>query len=378
MRLSAKTLAAMLTGLALAAFQPDSDAQSRDGSRSSSSSRSSSVSRSSSGQSSRSTSSSSYSRSSSNTRKEAVRPSVSGRPSGTPSSSVNRPENKPKPDIRPSDNKPKPDIRPSDRKPSVGQRPSKPSVDRPSKPSVDRPSKPSGGRPSIDRPHSGGHHAGKPDFRPGPQHKPVHVHKPSPHNPHRVHPRDRDFVHYTKPSYHWSSHNHCYGHRVRALPVHAHRHVYRGVTYYCYDNIWYRPYSGYYVVCRPPFGTILAANLISDMVWSAVRFSYYNSVLQAQNSAPVVYQLPDELGLARSYASAGATYYYQDGVFYTADANGQYSVIIPPAGALVESLPEDFDIVTLNGKEYYRVDDTIYKMTISDGKPYFEVLGQMN
>ena len=359
MRLSAKTLAAMLTGLALAAFQPDSEAQSRGGSRSSSSSRSSSVSRTSSSQSSRSTSSSSSSRSSSNTRKEAARPSVSGRPSGTPSSSVNRPENKPKPDIRPSD-----------RKPSVSQRPSKPSVD--------RPSKPSGGRPSIDRPHSGGHHAGKPDFRPGPQHKPVHVHKPSPHNPHRVHPRDRDFVHYTKPSYHWSSHNHCYGHRVRALPVHAHRHVYRGVTYYCYDNIWYRPYSGYYVVCRPPFGTILAANLISDMVWSAVRFSYYNSVVQAQNSAPVVYQLPDELGLARSYASAGATYYYQDGVFYTADANGQYSVIIPPAGALVESLPEDFDIVTLNGKEYYRVDDTIYKMTISDGKPYFEVLGQMN
>lgn len=114
------------------------------------------------------------------------------------------------------------------------------------------------------------------------------------------------------------------------------------------------------------------------MVWSAVRFSYYNSVVQAQNSAPVVYQLPDELGLARSYASAGATYYYQDGVFYAADANGQYSVIIPPAGALVENLPEDFDIVTLNGKEYYRVDDTIYKMTISDGKPYFEVLGQMN
>jgi len=50
---------------------------------------------------------------------------------------------------------------------------------------------------------------------------------------------------------------------------------------------------------------------------------------------------------------------------------------MPPAGALVESLPEDFDIVTLKGKEYYKVDDTIYKMTISEGKPYFEVLGQM-
>jgi len=369
----------MLTGLALAAFQPDCEAQSRGGSRSSSSSRSSSVSRTSSGQSSRSASSSSYSRSSSNTRKEVARPSSSGRPSGTPSASVSRPDNKPKPDIRPSDNKPKPDIRPSDRKPSVSTRPSKPSVDRPSKPSVDRPSKPSGGRPSVDRPHGSGHHADKPDFRPGPQpqHKPVHVHKPSPHKPHRVHPRDCDFVHYTKPSYYWSSHNHCYGHRVRVLPVHAHRHVYKGVTYYCYDNIWYRPYSGYYLVCRPPFGTILAANLISDMVWSAVRLAYYNNVAQTPGNALAAHSQANELGLIQSYAAAGSSYYYQDGVFYTVDANGQYVVIMPPAGALVESLPEDFDIVTLKGKEYYKVDDTIYKMTISEGKPYFEVLGQM-
>ncbi len=227
-----------------------------------------------------------------------------------------------------------------------------------------------------------------------------------------MHPRDRDFVHYTKPSYYWSSHNHCYGHRVRVLPVHARRHIYRGVTYYCYDNIWYRPYSGYYIVCRPPFGTVLAANIISDMVWSAVRLSYYNTVAEtysqinennryiaeqnaiiARNNATIAAQnvevaktrsnaqaaslLANELGLIQSYAAAGASCYYQDGVFYTADANGQYSVIIPPAGAQVESLPEDFDIVTLNGKEYYKVDDTIYKMTISEGKPYFEVLGQM-
>jgi hypothetical protein len=60
------------------------------------------------------------------------------------------------------------------------------------------------------------------------------------------------------------------------------------------------------------------------------------------------------------------------------DANGQYSVIVPPAGALVETLPEDFDMVTLaDGNEYYKVDDTVYKITINDGKPYFEVLGQL-
>jgi hypothetical protein len=65
-------------------------------------------------------------------------------------------------------------------------------------------------------------------------------------------------------------------------------------------------------------------------------------------------------------------------VFYTVDANGQYSVIVPPAGALVETLPEDYDMVVLaDGKEYYKVDDTVYRVTIVEGKPYFEVLGQL-
>ena len=44
---------------------------------------------------------------------------------------------------------------------------------------------------------------------------------------------------------------------------------------------------------------------------------------------------------------------------------------------LVESLPEDYDIVNLNGEDYYKVDDTVYKVSISEGKPYFEVLGQL-
>ena len=60
------------------------------------------------------------------------------------------------------------------------------------------------------------------------------------------------------------------------------------------------------------------------------------------------------------------------------DADGQYSVIVPPAGALVETLPEDYDLVTLaDGNQYYMVDYTVYKVTIVEGKPYFEVLGQL-
>lgn len=96
-----------------------------------------------------------------------------------------------------------------------------------------------------------------------------------------------------------------------------------------------------------------------------------------QQLADQAYTLANELGLVQSYAAADGSYYYQDGVFYTMDSNGDYQVILPPAGALVETLPEDYDMVTLKGEEYYKVDETVYKVTISDGKPYFEVLGQL-
>jgi hypothetical protein len=35
-------------------------------------------------------------------------------------------------------------------------------------------------------------------------------------------------------------------------------------------------------------------------------------------------------------------------------------------------------MVTLaDGNEYYKVDDTIYRVVVIEGKPYFEVLGQL-
>lgn len=250
----------------------------------------------------------------------------------------------------------------------------------------------------------------RPDMRPD---KPVQVRPDRRPDEPRVHPRDRDFMHFSKPSYFWTGHRHYYGHRVRVLPTRAYRHVYYGVTYYCYNDIWYRPYGGYYVVCRPPFGTVLAANLIADMTWAAVRLSYYytvantysqinennqyiaeqnaiiaqnNATIAAQNAqiaasqqqAQQAYSLANQLGLVQSYAAAGSEYYYQDGVFYMMDAKGEYKVIVPPAGALVETLSEDFDMVTLaDGNEYYKVDDTVYRVVVLEGKPYFEVLGQL-
>jgi hypothetical protein len=158
---------------------------------------------------------------------------------------------------------------------------------------------------------------------------------------------------------------------------------------------------------------VIATDIAAGMAWTAVNIAYFNTVARtydqisdnaqtiaqqnaviAQNNATIAaqnlqiaqsqaraqeaYGLANGLGLIQSYADAGASYYYQDGVFYIQGNDGQYYVIVPPAGALVETLPEDFETVVLDGKEYYKVDNTIYQMTIKEGKPYFEVIGQMN
>ena len=93
--------------------------------------------------------------------------------------------------------------------------------------------------------------------------------------------------------------------------------------------------------------------------------------------AAAAYNKANGLGLVQSYADATVEYFYDDGVFFTKDAKGQYTVIVPPAGALVQELPDDYDVITIDGKEYYKVDDTIFEVAIVDGSAYFQVLGQL-
>jgi hypothetical protein len=88
------------------------------------------------------------------------------------------------------------------------------------------------------------------------------------------------------------------------------------------------------------------------------------------------YLLAASLGLVQSFADANVKYYYDDGVFFIEGKDGQYQTIIPPAGAIISELPDDYEVVVLGGKEYYRVDNTIYRMVVLEGKAYFEVLGQ--
>ncbi len=227
----------------------------------------------------------------------------------------------------------------------------------------------------------------------------------------RIPPRHREPIHVDVIHHYWAPHYHYFGHRIHVLPV-GYYHVHHwGIDYYCYNNIYYRMYGGYYYVCRPPFGTFL--DIVEDIAFSAVRFSYYNNLYRtynridenyatineqnriiAENNATIAaqneqialnstratesYTLANGLGLFQSYANAGQQYYYNDGVFYIMNNNNQYEVIVPPAGALVDELPDDYDTISLNGVEYYLVDTTVYRVTIIDGSAKFEVLGQMS
>ena len=231
------------------------------------------------------------------------------------------------------------------------------------------------------------------------------------HNMYRIPPRQRDPMPWDRPGYFWGDHPHYYGYRITALPPSWRRISHWGIDYYYYNGIYYRPFGGSYVVCRPPFGTPLE-RAIDRAILRAIRFAYYydtyrtyesvfdyynviarQNLIIAQQNARIIarnanyainsnralsaYELANRLGLVQSYAYANADYFYQDGVFYNISASGVYTTIVPPAGALVTSLPDDYEIIVMDGIEYYMVDNTVYRTTVFEGEPYLEVLGQM-
>ena len=221
----------------------------------------------------------------------------------------------------------------------------------------------------------------------------------------------REPISYDRPGRFWDGGlHHCFGYRVTYLPAGYTLINSWGRPYYFLDDIYYRFYDGIYHVCRPPFGVFF--DVAADFAYAACRIAYYSDVYRtyntidenyatieeqnrtiARNNALIAqqnsqielnneravssYTLSNGLGLVQSFADAATEYFYEDGVFFVKNSDGRYVTIVPPAGALVQKLPEDYEEITMNGTLYYRVDDTVYRHTIVDGTAYFEVLGQL-
>jgi hypothetical protein len=71
-----------------------------------------------------------------------------------------------------------------------------------------------------------------------------------------------------------------------------------------------------------------------------------------------------------------ALYYYGDGFYYQYDG-GQYTVVEPPVGAEVKSLPDDAKPIMINGEQYYESKGVYYiAVKKDDGTVVYQVAGK--
>ncbi|MBR3527525.1 MAG: hypothetical protein IKN88_07100 [Bacteroidales bacterium] len=134
---------------------------------------------------------------------------------------------------------------------------------------------------------------------------------------------------------------------------------------------------------RPPRGSHFRASMIGTLITIAKINALNDAIRRAERAARLATRYSIVVNrnyTPRTYATIVETvrddinYYYNDGVFYIIGADGDYYVIEPPIGALVEAIPTDYETVIIDDEVFYQVDDTLYRLTIIDGIPYFEVV----
>ena len=144
-----------------------------------------------------------------------------------------------------------------------------------------------------------------------------------------------------------------YGHRLRHLPRTARRYDYGGTGYYYLDGFYYRLIDGYYCLTRPPVGTILDMAAVSAL--KALTVAMINTTDDRYNAAEQIY--------------------YDDGIFFVLDKNGEYLVIDPPIGTRVPYLPDDYEKVRYDGETLYKVEQVLFQKIYYKGEIFYEVVG---
>ena len=109
--------------------------------------------------------------------------------------------------------------------------------------------------------------------------------------------------------------------------------------YYYKNGIFYHHTNDRYVVSRPPVGVRVSVIPTPRVIWLR-----------------------------------NVRYYYYYGTFYTMTPAKEYEVVMPPVGAIVESIPEGYEKLEIDGNTYYIVDGVQYKAVVYDGEIWYEVL----
>jgi hypothetical protein len=69
-------------------------------------------------------------------------------------------------------------------------------------------------------------------------------------------------------------------------------------------------------------------------------------------------------------------FYYSGGYFYNYDG-GQYTVVEPPVGAAINTLPSGAQSIVINGQQYYELNGVYYQpITKDDGSVVYQVAGK--
>jgi hypothetical protein len=69
-------------------------------------------------------------------------------------------------------------------------------------------------------------------------------------------------------------------------------------------------------------------------------------------------------------------YFYSDGLYYQYE-NSQYTVVEPPVGAAISTLPDNAQSIMINGIQYYELNGVYYQpITKDDGSVVYQVAGK--
>ena len=118
--------------------------------------------------------------------------------------------------------------------------------------------------------------------------------------------------------------------------------THKGVKFKFHNGVFYKPKGATFVVVRPPCGLKIAA-------------------LPAGHLCVVVKK---------------KRYFYYYGTFYVKTAGvEEYEVVEAPVGAEVDALPEGYEISTVDGVEYYTLEDAKYQaVEKEDGTVMYQVV----